>query len=87
MSPGWSVIRLERCATSAGTEKIRSAVPADCIVSPFSVSEISMPSGDPASSGVTSAGPHGAEPSKTFPGIHCGVENWRSRADRSLNSM
>ena len=35
----------------------------------------------------TSAGPHGAEPSKTLPGIHCGVENWRSRAERSLNSM
>ena len=41
----------------------------------------------PASSGVTSAGPHGAEPSNTLPGIHCGVANWRSRAERSLSSV
>ena len=60
---------------------------ADCIVSPFSVSAISIASCGPASSGVTSAGPHGAEPSKTLPGIHCGVANWRSRAERSLSSM
>ena len=37
----------------------------------------------PASSGVTSAGPHGAEPSNTLPGIHCGVENCsRARTGR-----
>ena len=34
-----------------------------------------MASGGPASSGVTSAGPQGAEPSKTLPGIHWGVLN------------
>ena len=36
------------------------SVSADCIVSPFSVSAISIASWAPASSGVTSAGPHGA---------------------------
>jgi hypothetical protein len=67
--------------------KIRSSVEAFCISSPFRVREIPMPSWGPASSGVTRAGPHGAEPSKTLPGIHCGVANCRSRAERSLNSM
>ena len=75
MSPGSSVISFERYATSAGMPWMRSAVDADCIVSPFSVSEISIRSCGPASSGVTSAGPHGAEPSNTFPGSHCGVMN------------
>ncbi len=51
------------------------------------VSENAIPSSGPASSGVTSAGPQGAEPSNTLPGIHCGVANWRSRAERSLKSM
>ena len=66
----------DRYATSAGTEWTRSAVELFCISSPFKVSSISMPSGGPASSGVTSAGPHGADPSNTLPGIHCGVLNW-----------
>ena len=87
MSPGSSVIRVERWASSSGTEKIRSAVVADCISSPFKVSEIPIASGGPASSGVTIAGPQGAEPSKTFPAIHCGVENCRSRAERSLKRV
>src|SRR5207244_6296211 len=52
MSPGSSVISLERYATSAGMPWMRSAVDADCIVSPFSVSEISIASCGPASSGV-----------------------------------
>ena len=84
MSPGSSVISFDRCATSAGTEWTRSAVRCSCISSPFSVSAISIASWAPASSGVTSAGPHGAEPSKTLPGIHCGVCELESRAERSL---
>ena len=39
----------------------------------------------PASSGVISAGPQGAEPSKTLPAIHCEVRPWRSRAERSFS--
>ena len=45
-------------------------------------------SGPPGiSSAVTRAGPHGADPSKTLPGSHWGVWNWRSRAERSLSSV
>ena len=87
MSPGSSVISCERWASSSGIEKIRSAVEASCIRSPFRSSAIAIASGGPASSGVTSAGPQGAEPSKTLPGIHCGVANCRSRAERSLSSV
>jgi hypothetical protein len=53
---------------------MRSSVVADCIVSPFRVSKSSI--GSPASSGVTSAGPQGADPSNTLPGIHWFVLNW-----------
>ena len=67
-------------APPGGTVKLpewtRSAVELFCIRSPFRVNSISIASCGPASSGVTSAGPHGAEPSNTFPGIHCGVLNW-----------
>ena len=57
------------------------------MTSPFSVSENETVPSASASSAVTSAGPHGAEPSNTLPGIHCGVANCRSRADRSFSSM
>src|SRR3712207_8409117 len=50
---------------SAGIGKIRSAVVADCISSPLSVRENAMASCGPASSGVTSAGPQGAEDRKS----------------------
>ena len=87
MSPGSSVISRERWATRSGTEKIRSSLEADCIVSPFRSSENESRSWGPASSGVTSQGPLGAEPSKTLPGIHWGVANCRSRAERSLSRV
>ena len=87
MSPGSSVIRVERWATSCGIEKIRPAVVSSCIRSPFRSSAIPIASSGPASSRVTIAGPQGAAPSNTFPGIHCGVANCRSRAERSLNSV
>ena len=51
---------------------------ADCICSPFRASEKEIAPSASASSGVTRAGPQGAEPSNTLPGIHCGVANWRS---------
>ena len=59
MSPGSSVIRLERWATSSGIEKIRSAV--DDVLHPLAVQVSANPiaSSAPASSAVTSAGPHG----------------------------
>ena len=87
MSPGSSVIRVERWATIRGIEKIRPAVVSSCIRSPFRSSAIPIASSGPASSQVTIAGPQGAAPSNTFPGIHCGVANCRSRAERSLNSV
>ncbi len=87
MSPGSSVISDESRETSSAKPKIRSSVRADCIGSPFRASSKETAPSASASSGVTSAGPQGAEPSKTFPGIHCGVANCRSRAERSLKSM
>ena len=76
MSPGSSVISIDRYSTSCGIEWIRLAVLLSCMRSPFRSSAIPIESGGPASSGVTSAGPHGAAPSKDLPGIHCGVLNW-----------
>ena len=70
MSPGSSVINRDSLAISSATEKTRSEVDASCMVSPFSSSEKEISSGAPASSGVTSVGPQGADPSKTLPGIH-----------------
>ena len=62
MSPGSSVISFERYATSAGTEWTRSAVDALLHAPRRSArSSISIASCGPASSGVTSAGPQGAD--------------------------
>src|SRR5262249_56334441 len=70
MSPGSSVVSDERWEISSGTLKMRSFVEADCICSPLRAREKETAPPASASSAVTSAGPHGAEPSNTLPGIH-----------------
>ena len=61
---------------SAGIELISLAVELSCMRSPLRSSAMPIASCGPASSGVTSAGPQGADPSKALPGIHWGVLNW-----------
>ena len=67
-SPGSSVISMDRYSTSAGIEWTSFAVELSCMRSPLRSSAMPIASGGPASSGVTSAGPNGAEPSKVLPG-------------------
>ena len=59
MSPGSSVISLERWATISGIEKIRPAVVSSCMRSPLRSSAIPIPSSGPASSGRDDRRPAG----------------------------
>ena len=72
MSPGSSGSRLDKAASIAGTEKIRSRVRPCCIWFPLTEQPSSRSSGLSNSSGVTSHGPVGPKPGSDFARLNCG---------------
>ena len=87
-SPGCRVKNVLRWLMISATEKIIVAVLPDWQRVPFTSRNMSSACGSGTSSGVTSQGPTGPNPSQDLPLTHCPPRSiWKLRSERSLTTQ